>query len=440
MPRLHPHQLMLISFLTAIIVGAILLYLPFSHKGDLTFVDALFTSTSAVCVTGLIVVDTATFFTPIGKAIIAALIQAGGLGIVTFSVWILLLTGKDISFREKMVVEEAFYQEKFPNVKRLVKRVFKITFMVEGIGAFFLFLSFLKKGFPVLKAIGFSIFHSISAFCNAGFSLFSDSFMSYYNNTLVNVTIMLLIIIGGIGFIVIFDFIDYPKRKRLSLHSKVVLSMTFFLIMFGALFIFALEGKRAFSSFSLKEKILSSFFQAVTARTAGFNTVDLTALSPSTAFLLITLMFIGASPGSCGGGVKTSTLGILLLSVKSQVLGEPETFAFGRSISKENVGKALTVFVSSTATVFLCLFLLLNWGLPSCEKGLFLDALFESVSAFGTVGLSLGITPKLTAFGKIVTMLTMLAGRLGPITLVYALRREGSRARFSYPVERVMVG
>ena len=239
---------------------------------------------------------------------------------------------------------------------------------------------------------------------------------------------------------VLFDLLDYKKRRRLSLHSKIVLTITLILIIFGTLSIFLVEDDKSFQHLPFKTKMLASLFQSITARTAGFNTVDLTLLNPSTCFILIILMFIGASPGSCGGGVKTSTMGILAFSVKSQILGDPETFAFKRTISRDNIGKALTIVVSAMFTVSLSLFLLLNWGLPYLKGNYFLKTIFEVVSAFGTVGLSLGITPELTTFGKVVIILTMFAGRLGPLTLAYALRIKEKKVRFSYPVERVMVG
>ncbi len=432
---------MVLYFSMAIALGAIALDLPASHRGHLSFIDALFTSTSAICVTGLIVVDTATKFTPLGKTIIAILIQMGGLGIITFSSWIFLLAGRGLSFREKSIIEESFAQKRAPNVKSLIKKILAVTFIIEGIGAAVLFLFFLKKGFRPLDSLGLSIFHAISAFCNAGFSLFSDSFMGFRDSAILNLTIVSLIILGGIGFLVILDVFGFiKKRNKLSLHTKIVLTTTLILILSGTISLFLLEKERSFSSFSIKEKLLSALFQSVTARTAGFNTVDLLKLSPSSSFILIALMFIGASPGSCGGGIKTSTVGIMFFSVKSQIMGDPETFAFKRTISRNNVGRALTVFAASSAVVFFSTFLLLNWGVLDTGNNCFLKVVFESVSAFGTVGLSLGITPKLKLFGKIVVMLTMFTGRLGPLTMAYAFRKKAKLARYAFPTERVMVG
>ncbi len=433
---------MALYFGFAIALGAVLLFLPVSHVDDLSFLDALFTSTSAVCVTGLIVVDTAREFTAFGKAVIAFLIQIGGLGIVTFSSWIFMLAGRKLSFRDKMLIEESFVQDRYPRVKTLVKSVLITSFSIEAFGAFLLFVFFSSRGYSFPKAFGYSLFHSISAFCNAGFSLFSNSFVDFRGSILLNVTVMFLIVSGGIGFIAIQDLYRWAVKRdtrRLSLHTKIVLSVTFFLIVLGALSIFFLEMDGYFGSFGLKDRILASLFQSVTARTAGFNTVDMAKLSLSSCLILVALMFIGASPGSCGGGIKTSTMGVLFLSVKSSILGKPGTFAFGRSIPRSNVEKAMVIFIASIMVVFVSSVVVLSWGVP-LENNVFLKVIFEVVSAFGTVGLSLGITPKLTKVGKIVIILTMFTGRLGPLTLASAIRKEPERAQYMYPEEKVLVG
>lgn len=426
----------------AILVGTVLLLLPFSTKsGHISFVDALFTSTSGVCVTGLIVQDTGTYFTPIGQIIIMVLFQLGGLGIMTFSTLILLVAGKKISIKDKIIIQQKFSHASHKDFKSLIKNIFFYTLLIEFVGAISFFIIWHKK-FTVPKAIFNSVFHSISAFCNAGFSLFSDSFLSYRGDTWINVTLILLIVLGGLGFLILHDmndiFFGIVRRKRIqiSLHTKLILTMTFFLIVFSFIFFLLIEWNNSLGNFALKEKIFSSLFQVITARTAGFNTMNLNTLSFAVVFLLISLMFIGASPGSTGGGVKTSTIGVIVTFIRSKIVARDSVSLFYRTLPLELVMKAFMVVSLAIGIIFLSSFVLFL-----TQPGMSMrEVFFEVFSAFGTVGLSLGITPKLSAVGKIVLILTMYIGRIGPLTLLYAFSRQKAYGKFEYVEETVMIG
>lgn len=426
----------------AILVGALLLLLPFSTtSGHISFVDALFTSTSAVCVTGLIVQDTPSYFTLTGQIIILLLIQLGGLGIMTFSTIVLLASGRKVAITDRILVQEGFLPGAPRDFKSLVKSIFFCTFSIEFIGFLFLLLRF-QKDTPWPKALYSSLFHAVSAFCNAGFSVFSNSLMSYRGDILVNLTVVFLIILGGLGFLVIQEavrgisgFVKGVKTK-LSLHSKLVLSATFGLIIGAFLLFFLLEANNSMNSFTLKEKILSSIFQATTPRTAGFNTINLTALGTATVLLLILLMFIGASPGSTGGGVKTSTFGVVLAFLRSKITAREPVHLFYRTIPHDNIIKAFTVISLALSLIFLSSFIVLLH-----QPGMLLkEVFFEVFSAFGTVGLSLGITSNLSPLSKAAIVLTMYAGRVGPLTLLYAFSRRKALGKFEYVEEKVMIG
>jgi len=423
-------------------MGTILLLLPFSTKaGHISFVDALFTSTSAVCVTGLIVQDTATYFTTGGQVVIMALFQLGGLGIMAFSTLILLVAGKKISIQDRLVIQQGYHYTSAQNVKSLIKNIFIYTLLIEGAGTLLLFLYWHKK-FPGIKGFLHSIFHAISAFCNAGFSLFSDSFMSFRGDTFVNVTIMLLIVLGGLGFLVlkegreIFFYRLKKGRIKISLHSKMIFVITFLLIAVPFLYFLFFEWDKSLMGYSLKEKVLASLFQVITARTAGFNTMDLNTLSFSAIFLLIFLMFVGASPGSTGGGIKTSTFGVIFAFMKSRMAARDSVNIFRRTLPIQIVMRAFTVVTLSMGVIFLSSFILFLTQPTMAMKNVF----FEVFSAFGTVGLSLGITPKLNEAGKIVIILSMYVGRIGPLTLLYAFSREKSFGKFEYVEESIMIG
>ena len=431
------------SFIGAIFAGSFLLLIPLcTHAGaSLTFVDALFTSTSAVCVTGLIVQDTATFFTPLGQMIILILFQLGGLGIMTFSTLILLVAGRKVSIQDKIIIQQDYHHTAARNVKSLIKNIFYYALIIEGIGTLLLFLKWQGK-FPGLKGLFYSLFHAVSAFCNAGFSVFSNSLESFRGDIWTNVIVIVLIVLGSLGFLVLSEGIEFfsrmirRRRKSLSLHFKLVWIMTLALIVLPFFSFLLIEWNHMLQEFSLKEKILASLFQVITPRTAGFNTATLDTLNPATVFLLISLMFIGASPGSTGGGVKTSTIGVIFAFIKSRIAARESINIFFRSLPFDLVTKAFTVVVLSMCVIFLsCAVLFLT------QKGMSMEeTFFEVFSAFGTVGLSLGMTAKLNAVGKIVIVLTMFIGRIGPLTLLYAFSREKAFGKFEYVEERVMIG
>lgn len=404
----------------------------------MAFIDALFTATSAVCVTGLVVVDTATAYSGFGQSVILALIQLGGLGIMTFSSLILLVAAGRVSLKDRLAVQSTFRPSAGGDFRSLVTSVFVFTMSLEAAGTLSLFLRF-RRDFPAPRALALAGFHSISAFCNAGFSLFSGNLTAYRGDWAVNLTLMLLIISGGLGFFVLRELGQRAVRGgryRLSLHSKVVLVMTAALIVVSAALLLGLEHGRSMRGYSGTEKVLSAAFQAVTARTAGFNTVDLAAYTSASAYLLILLMFIGASPGSTGGGVKTSTLGVILAFLRSKIRARESVGLFRRTIPDENVTRAYTVISLAMSLIFAMTFLLLL-----AQPGLgFKEVLFEVVSAFGTVGLSLGITPDLSAANKAALVLTMYVGRVGPVTLLYAFSRTRAAGRFEYAEESVMIG
>ncbi len=440
--RFQPAQLLALSFVGAISVGTFLLLLPFSTKaGYLSFVDALFTSTSAVCVTGLIVQDTATYFTTAGQVIIMILFQLGGLGIMAFSTLILLVAGKKISVQDRIIIQQGYHYASAQSVKSLIKNIFIYALVIEGVGALLLFLHWHQK-FPGAKGLLCSIFHSISAFCNAGFSLFNDSFISFRDDAFINLTIILLIVLGGLGFLVLkegreFLFVRLKnKRIKMSLHAKMIFAITFLLISVPFLFFLLIEWNNSMAGLSVKEKIFSSLFQIITSRTAGFNTLDLTTLSFAAVSLLIFLMFVGASPGSTGGGIKTSTFGVIFAFMKSRIAARDSVNIFHRTLPIQIVMKAFTVVTLSIGIIFLSSFILFLTQPSMTMKEVF----FEVFSAFGTVGLSLGITPILNDVGKIVIVLTMYIGRIGPLTMLYAFSKEKSFGKFDYVEESIMIG
>jgi len=428
------------SFLITILIGTLVLMLPFSAaRGAISAEDALFTAASAVTVTGLIVKDTPVDFTPFGQVVILILLQIGGLGFMTISTFGILLLGKSFTLTEKTIIENDFTAGSYKNVRELLKKIVIMTFSLELLGTALLYYQF--TNLSGLHRVFAAVFHSVSAFCNAGFSIFSNSFESYTSHWGINFTLMGLIISGGIGFLVLNEIGLVISRKikgisRLSLHSKLVLITSGILILVGFLVILIEELLNKGNHLSLGEKILSSLFQSVTARTAGFNTINLNYLSFASMFIIILLMFIGASPGSTGGGIKTSSVGIVLAYFRSRLKGREKIEIFYRNISARNIEKAFMVIILSFLVVFISFFMLLT-----IESELNTDdLLFESVSAFATVGLSMGITSKLSLLSKLVIIVTMFIGRIGPLTLLIALSKRESRADFKYPEEPIMIG
>lgn len=427
-------------YLSIIIIGALLLMLPVStHTGSIEPENALFTSVSAITVTGLIVVDTSTYFTFFGQLVILMLLQCGGLGFMLFSTLIILLVGKSISLREKIIIENDFTTGTYKSIKELIKKVFLLTLGFELIGSIILFFQF--SNMQLKTRIFSSIFHSISAFCNAGFSTFSNSLENYTNNPGINITFAVLIISGGLGFLVLNEIFFFIKIKnkhfsKISLHSKLVLITSFTLIIVGFLIIFIEELLNKSNNLSYNSKILSALFQSITARTAGFNTINLNLLSYASIFFILILMFIGASPGSTGGGIKTSSAGMVVAYFRSRLKGKDKTDIFYRNIPVKNIEKAFLVIIISLILISISFLLLLSFE----TKFKLIELLFEVISAFGTVGLSLGITAELSLPSKIIIMITMFIGRIGPLTILIALSKRKSKAVINYPQENIMIG
>ncbi|TYP71296.1 TrkH family potassium uptake protein [Paenibacillus methanolicus] len=439
-----PPRILVTGFALIILLGGFLLTLPFaSRDGTYTpFIDAVFTATSATCVTGLVTVDTGSHWSVAGQIIIVALIQVGGLGFMTMATLFAIVLRKRISLKERLILQEAMNQSSMEGIVRLIRKVIFYSLAIELVGATLFALRW-SFDMPVGQAIYFGIWHGISMFNNAGFDLFGQfgtqyvSLTGYVNDPIVNLTAMMLIILGGIGFIVMSDVIEYKQRKRLSLHSKVVLSMTGALLAVGAIviFIFEFTNLKTLGALSWDGKIWAAMFQSVAPRTAGPNTVDLVALRQATQFFIVLLMFIGASPGSTGGGIKTTTFTTLIAAVIAMIRGKEDIVLFNMRLARERVLKALTITVLSLALV-----LAVTMVLSTTEDQAFLKILFETTSAFGTVGLSLGVTPELTLIGKILISLTMFAGRLGPLTLAYAVGPRAEKELYRYPEGKITIG
>jgi trk system potassium uptake protein TrkH len=448
-----PQQRLIASFAAVILIGSVILMLPgMTATGRISYVDALFTSTSAVCVTGLVVKDTGSDFTRLGQWVLLVLIQSGGLGIMTFSTIFLLMLGKRPSLSQDTMLQGAFAHSPMKNLHTLILWVVLLTLTAEALGTVCYFLHWVQE-FPVGEALFLSVFHAVSAFCNAGFCLFADSFTKYQSDVSVNLNTMFLIIIGGIGFLVVLEVYerygghgdrDGRPRKPFSLHARLTLLATSILIVAGAVFFFAVEYNDILKGMNGPERILISVFQSVTARTAGFNTVDFSLLSNATLFFFMILMFIGASPGSCGGGIKTTTVAVFFALVRSRLKGESDTMVMHRTIPKGTAARAVAVVISSGLVITLMVIILLITQLGGVShvqsRGMFLEYLFEAVSAFGTVGLSMGKTAGLDTVGKFVIIILMFVGRLGPLTLAFSIRPREIPAQLKYSEENVMIG
>lgn len=445
---ISPYWILLYSFIVIISIGTILLALPISSAtgNSIPVVDSLFTTTSAVAVTGLVVNDVSTSFSLFGKTVIIILIQLGGLGIMTFSSIIVLFVAKKISYSTKKVVQEDLNYNTLFDIQKYIKNVVRTVIFIESLGAFCLFFVFIER-YSFWKAVYYSIFHSISAFCNAGFTLYSANLIDFKSNNIINIVISLLIILGGIGFAVLNNIHLYIRKKikkdkkkiRLMLTTKMAVIISITLIIIGTVITFLIEmhNSNTLKSLSMHDKILTSFFQSVTTRTAGFQTLDLAHMRVGTIILYIVLMYIGASPGSTGGGVKTTTFGVIILGVYSTLTNREDIEIKRKKITWDIFNKAVSiVFISLTYIIIIvfCLSLL--------EKNIgFLELVFETVSAFGTVGLSMNITPSLGNISKLLITLTMFVGRVGPLTIAMALSERGKRkGNYKYPSEDVSVG
>jgi trk system potassium uptake protein len=448
MPKLTPPQILASSFLCIILLGAVVLSLPAATvaPGGMPFLDSLFTSTSAVCVTGLTVVDTGDTFSTMGTWVLLALFQAGGLGIMTFSTFFAVLMGRKIGFSETDVIKSSIDRHNVIGLERLVFYILGLTFAIEAIGALLFFLRWKALFSWTAGETAFrALFHSVSGFCNAGFSLFSTSLTAYRADPVINFTMMALIIAGGIGFIVLMDmvglFIKKGSARRMSLQSKIAVITSAILIVAGMALILFFEKGNLFKAMAWPERAMASLFQSVTARTAGFNTLSIGGMTKPSQLVLIFLMFIGASPGSTGGGIKTCTFAVLAATVYSIMKNRKRTALFGRSVTKQIIREAIVIIFLAVSWVFIAtlLFTYFERNNPAVA-GNFINSLFEVVSAFGTVGLSTGVTPTLTEAGKICIIATMFAGRIGPLTLALAVAFKDRPERYFYPEENIMVG
>ena len=428
------------GFVIIIFIGTILLLLPISSKsGEFTpVINAFFTATSAVCVTGLVVVDTGTYWSVFGQSVIFALIQIGGFGFMTSATLFLLILGRRMGLKEKLIISEAIGISKLGGLFTLIKRMAIYTIVIEIVGAIFFYFNF-AGDYPLNESIWKALFHSISAFNNAGFDLFGNyaSLAGFYNNPSFLIFTSVLIILGGISFLVVADIFKSRSFKNLSLDSKLVLTTTGLLLLLGTIVIFLTELKdiEKLGMLSVPNQFLNSFFQSVSARTAGFSTINMAFIEDYALFFTMLLMFIGGAAGSTAGGIKVNNFGILITTIWSAIMGKEHPGAFKREFIQQQIYRALAIVILSLGLVGLVVFIL-----TITEDFKFIYLLFESVSAFGTVGLSTGITPSLSIAGKIIIAFTMFAGRLGPLTLALALTQREKPSNFNYPKESIRIG
>lgn len=437
----NPSGFFLLSFLFTIFLGTFLLMLPVATTLNKVtpFIDAFFTSTSATCVTGLSVLDTGTYFSLFGQLVILMLIQIGGLGIMTISTAFAILLGQRMTLRSQNLMQNVTGESSRIDMINLIKNIVLVTIIIEAIGAILFYFSAHNFYESTREAIYSSVFHSVSAFCNAGFSLNNNSFESYSGNLSINFILMFLILLGGIGFSVLVDIkrnvIQKTNISRLSLHTKIVIITSLSLILIGFFGYFISEYDHTMKDFSFNQKLLSSLFQSVTTRTAGFNTINNADLSKSSLLLTLILMFIGASPGSTGGGIKTTTFAVSILSVLSIIQGGKEISIFRKKISKEKSNRVMALIAISVGILMLMIYLLFLF-----QPGSFQSIIFEAISAYGTVGLSMGFTSKLTSIGKIIIILLMYLGRVGPLTFIFALSETKSKNYLNYTEGKISIG
>lgn len=442
----HPTQHMLISFAGAIAFGAILLMLPAANAAGRTTspLDALFTATSAVCVTGLIVHDTAVHFSRFGQAIILLLIQIGGIGIMTFSGSLVLMMRRSVSMKNQSIMQDVLDQETLQSARRLILFIVTMTLLFEVIGAILLFRAWHPHFERNTEALWHAVFHAVSAFCNAGFSTFSNSLTAFAADVPTNAVVCTLIVVGGLGFVVMNDLYQALKQRllrsrtnrRFRVQTRLALSWTAALLLLGALLFFWIERERILTGKPLSQSLLISVFQSVTTRTAGFNTCNTGALHPATLIFFIVFMFLGACPGGTAGGIKLTTPAILWAVARSGLTGQEKPQIHRCSVPADAIRKATMLLSGSLLIVFGALFLL---ALTETHQP-FLGLFFETISAFGTVGLSTGVTPSLSAPGRVLITLLMFIGRLGPLTIGFAFLRRRRPAKYAYAEERIMIG
>lgn len=454
----NPTRMIILGFLLVILIGTILLNLPIASENgrSIGILDAFFTATSATCVTGLVVVNTMEHWSVFGKTVILCLIQIGGLGFMTFITLGFMITGKKITLKERLLIRESYNQQTLQGMVKYVRQIVIGTLMIEGIGAILLSTRFIGD-FGIFKGIIYGIFHSISAFCNAGFDIIGqNSLMPYVGDTLVNATVMCLVVIGGLGFTVWMDTLKIFRFRRqyqlswkntihkLSLHSKIVYTMTLILIFGGMVFFLLCESMNpvTLGGLTWKDKFLAALMQSVTARTAGFNTISQSGMTAASKFMTIVLMVIGGSPGGTAGGIKTVTLSVLLIAVLSVIRGSSTIHIFERNINFSTLQRALAVFFISFTAVIGITMLLTFTERHLVSQFEFMDLLYESVSALGTVGVSTGVTPNLSIAGRLIIAFAMFMGRIGPISIVIALakKQDQNKDHIQYPNERVIVG
>ena len=440
---MHTSEIKLIvySFLGLILVGTFLLMMPFAHHGTLAFMDALFTSTSAVCVTGLIVKDTPVDFTPFGQLIIMVLIQIGGLGYMTAVTFLAVMRRQKIGHRDRMILQESLNHPGVHGLVRFLKIVFTFIVVIEVLGMLVLTLRFWAD-MPFLKAVWYGMFHAISAFNNAGFSLFSDNMMGYRGDLVINLTIPMLIILGGLGYLVLTELYHYQKKEifRLSTHTKIVLWMSLFLILAGMALLLSLEWSNAFKAYSLGEKLLVAWFASVNYRTAGFNSIDLSTLSDANLFFSTFFMMTGGAPGGTAGGIKITAVALALLGVWYTLRGDTHMHIFKRSIPQYQINKAYAIIFIATAYVAASTVLL-----SEIERLPFLRTLFETCSAFGTVGLSTGnggvlsYSALFSDFGKFNIIVLMFMGRIGVFAFTLIIVGKAVKSRIKYSEGKVVL-
>ncbi|WP_069327781.1 TrkH family potassium uptake protein [Paenibacillus nuruki] len=437
----HPARLIPLGFAGMIFIGTILLSLPLAGTNghSVGLLNAFFTATSAVCVTGLAVIDTGASFSLFGELVIMVLIQIGGLGFMTFGVLFAVLLGKQIGLKHRLMIQQATNAFSTQGLVKLSLNIFLIAFVLEFVAMITLTLHW-GPTMGWVPALYQGAFYAISSFNNAGFSLSPDSLSSHVGDPVVNTVVISLFVIGGLGFIVVTDILQKRRWRRFSLNTKLVLMTSAIATVFGVLFVLIVEwgNPATLGHLSITEKIWASLFQGVMPRSSGYNTVNIGGLMAATQFVFIILMFIGAASGSTGGGIKTNTFAILMLALYSVVRGRSEIRAFHRRISFDTAFRALAVIMISLGIVFTMTILLTIT--ESGTDAQFLSIFYETVSAFGTVGSSMGLTPHLTPAGKVIIIITMFIGRLGPLALAYALAQKNKEAKFSYPEEKVLIG
>ena len=444
-----PARLSILGFALLIAVGTALLMVPAASIGTpMGVIDALFMSTSATCVTGLAVLDIGSRLTVFGQVVILVLIQVGGLGIMTISTLLLMMMKRRPTLSGQAIIKDTYtYGEGKQTVGSVLRAIFLTAFAIEALGALVIYLRIAPQS-GWRETVYPAVFHAVSAFCNAGFSLYADSFTRYREDWVINSVISLLIIVGGIGFVVIADVKNRilpggNAIKRLSLHSRLALFASALLIVGGTAAILVMEWNTTLAPLSLPGRFLAAMFQSVSARTAGFNTLDLGGMANETLFMLCILMFIGACPGSCGGGVKTTTVAGLVVLGISRLRGFSRPQIFRRTLNDASVSRAASVVMMSAVVITVAVMILMMselGGLPHTQtRGWFLELFFEAISAFGTVGLSTGVTSTLSHIGRIIITLLMFIGRLGPMVIALALSRERI-SRYQYAEENIMIG